>query len=65
MSLTVDTIALDDDAWSIALPSATADDCLWTLWGVRAGTSSPRSRFAVHPACHASAPWLQALWAVT
>jgi hypothetical protein len=60
VSLTLDT-HIDIAEWDTDDPMV--EDWLRTLWGIRAGVSSPRpSALRVHPACRASAGWLTALW---
>jgi hypothetical protein len=61
MSLTLDTTLVDVANWDAEVP--TVEDWLRTMWGIRAGASSPRSSgLRVHPSCLASAGWLNALW---
>ena len=52
----IDIGFLDVDDWM-------AEEFLYTLWGLRFGSSSPRSSGSpVHPSTVASAGWLHYLW---
>ena len=60
MTLTIDDTIITFDPWTLE-PSA--DDWLYSLWGIRRGqTSSLRRSTTVHPAAAASTGWLHALW---
>ena len=62
MTLTVDDAIIFD----VRTREVSAEDWLYSLWGIRPGqTTSRRGSATVHPSTVASAGWLHALWGFT